>query len=1286
MDYKKYPLSISIVYPFVKKNSKIFYFLGNVPIDVLNAAKTGYMNKNNEMEWKPSEKRILKDFYGVNWHSILTGTEPSAELKANFNIYKYVRRAANALITGGEESLLFGDMSAFDSDVHVTSKKESEMSKLLFTSSEKIVYTNLSVYPEDTIYDVRIKAQLITRIPIYRQFLFYYIDDYGPYYTYQITINKIPYTIRWDEILKKYDLSIDGIGIDAYFEQNKQEIEISSYDKSILLESKSGHRINKIYIIDLFDIIKEKNIIDKYQFNLIYYGFIIKYWPQLTPEMFKLAMSNPDAIYTAHPMLSYNFDDLYKSQTVEQSVFNMVHSYVNNNTEVTITNISIIVNPKALKLNVNIRNVFDKLVLNSKVNGMFMNILYGIRKQYFIHKRHASILNQNFIINTHKNTIAICIEENEQQIILTISRSGAYEVSTQWREEDNINFTNIIKILSIHVNPVIESINNLGIYAFPNGGQLYPLSKDIIFNLLTLSVYFNFSFSTYEFNSLKNYFKKYEYLNIIKVYGLQISRIFTFVFYRGIVNNNIVYDSYDWLYGENMQNGRRIRIIHRSDKLQIEMNNLQSMDEYKTIKKYLFALIDEFIKVNKLKSNKKIETNLKTIRKLHDLDPELFNITKYDSNATTYSVLCQSQRQPKIYEEEDLKFFTKEKLSKIVKYWNFTYNRPAYYLCEGKYQYINFIVNKHPKNYCMPCCKKLKDIPETEVAKINKLCLENKTYKLEAVDSQYVLSFGKKLVIGRKSYIPNSLKYLLPNHFIVGVKQSESNNTNIGFIESVKYVLGDIINDLAIFAKEMEQFYTLANGKAKIFKSSDELSSELLANFKLKNNMLLTNVDMTLWKHIISDLIRYKYNIEILEIVYKEDKLFLQAYESLEETKVEKIILLFSDVENGTNPIIGNEKVFSSSLCKFLFAEKTKKLTLNFIIEYTKNKGKRIDKFLINMKNLCYAVIINGIYLPIIPSYCSSNTDLHFDIRPEATFSRNEICDLIKDLKITINVTQILTNKKDIGFISSDGLVFYHRPEDPDLSNSLLSVAYKNAKLFIPYDLRNIDSAILKRNVVTNLSHSGLLKKVENNYYNLFLSEFIHEIQKEKNMAMRDELKRLLMNIDFLDSKSIEALNNKLSQLLSKFPIDLLIIYDYIENAYFNASDTKTLASFIDVSVFEFDYQLFYDLKNITDKNVLIKKLKEIMNNKYILGEIKDIPQYYNIFTSCSNESNQFFCKDNKIIVPKDKIDDFFDILSDDIMNRSKTYILMSASSGIFNYFDFIRRPHEFIEITENKL
>lgn len=69
--------------------------------------------------------------------------------------------------------------------------------------------------------------------------------------------------------------------------------------------------------------------------------------------------------------------------------------------------------------------------------------------------------------------------------------------------------------------------------------------------------------------------------------------------------------------------------------------------------------------------------------------------------------------------EEEARGLASKKKGGLVKFWNFTEGRPAFYHCPSKrFPHLSFRVGEHPLGYCLPCCKK------TRAQAISRLCLQ----------------------------------------------------------------------------------------------------------------------------------------------------------------------------------------------------------------------------------------------------------------------------------------------------------------------------------------------------------------------------------------------------------------------------------------------------------------------------------------------------------------------------------------------------------------------------------
>ncbi|MEM3062325.1 MAG: hypothetical protein QW303_02080, partial [Nitrososphaerota archaeon] len=139
-------------------------------------------------------------------------------------------------------------------------------------------------------------------------------------------------------------------------------------------------------------------------------------------------------------------------------------------------------------------------------------------------------------------------------------------------------------------------------------------------------------------------------------------------------------------------------------------------------------------------------------------DPNLYQFKRFGSDLV-YSRICQKTHQPVPYTQDEYEKLDKETKNKAVKYWNFTTNRPLYYICpDQRYPYLQFITEKHPLNYCLPCCMKVKK-EKTKKDFIYNICMESHSYEGQ-IDStsRYIMNYGKQLEINRISYLPDILR------------------------------------------------------------------------------------------------------------------------------------------------------------------------------------------------------------------------------------------------------------------------------------------------------------------------------------------------------------------------------------------------------------------------------------------------------------------------------------------------------------------------------------------------
>jgi hypothetical protein len=494
------------------------------------------------------------------------------------------------------------DLEYFDNDNNETNE---EIDVKLFDTSEHNVlfdyalsinkqirapkYLPISIFPEDTVHDLRLKIFIATKIEFYRQHIFYYINNEGPAIPYQFNVDGVPIYVNYKDLYRK-DNTLCGIHIDNILDQRKEGIEIKAMDTFISLQITDGIRINAVYLIDLYTVLQPIDypqrpidnlpqiLKEKYQFSILYHGAIIKYWPQLTMEIANIALSNPKNM-NKYLSLAHNYKYISEQINILQTVANDAIDWSSktkiNKNDTSVTGTTIKIFPKSARTRCLIRNVFDWIETNNQI--VLINAKFDIesallsesgvelvsiheRQGEFISitgiKRYATSQDPKYIaitewfvnnkIETNTAVIAI-LRENPKEILtspfiyLTLYSTGQYNVAGEWLEDNKVHFDTIIKELCKAVKPLLEKINLMGVAAFPSGGEFNIINEnsDVVLGNITGSIFYPKYFSELMFKELKKKLKSLENASIIKFKNNQNPEIIVFAFLKGIISYNL---------------------------------------------------------------------------------------------------------------------------------------------------------------------------------------------------------------------------------------------------------------------------------------------------------------------------------------------------------------------------------------------------------------------------------------------------------------------------------------------------------------------------------------------------------------------------------------------------------------------------------------------------------------------------------------------------------------------------------------------------------------------------
>ena len=622
--YAGAPLCIAQVDPSTGHHVRAFYFLGETPKAVLEAAQRARPSRGDPRcpEWAAADGATLRGFYGGQWRALLTPEDPPPEEPLSLGLAQSTQgtfRSARLplFFTGGaEEGLEFGNLDELDT-IEATEGEQGpathtpgqENYRMVNHSAGVPIYTDIAVYPEDTIYDLRLKLCAASEVPLYRQHFFYYVNEEGPTVPYRFMLDGAPVLADWRSLILSSAQEravhqatvVAGITVDPRHEARRDGIRIEALDTFTLLSPAPGVQITRAYYIDLFTVIPPLSspgrpndglaaiLRDRYQFDLLYYGGLLRYWPQLSPDACSIALSAPGRLAASYPALDPDPAVLHARFAAERTIANRALSWrptaaKGARQETAVTAATVRITPNAVRMRVAVRNIFDWIPTGlavAAVRARFdidANLLpvsgvaaagpearQGGMIPIIGTKRHATSFNPrasptiNWFVGRlpHRDSVTFALaregpsdEEFSQtgagrQIpyaYLTVFADGRTEAMADWREDDRVGFEAITAEIATVVGPTISAINDMGAAAFPIGGVLTPPGRPgtaspalIALGAITVSAFWPHALTAAAFRELKSRFRIYEKAGIVGIRGLQQAGAYTFTFRKGVV-------------------------------------------------------------------------------------------------------------------------------------------------------------------------------------------------------------------------------------------------------------------------------------------------------------------------------------------------------------------------------------------------------------------------------------------------------------------------------------------------------------------------------------------------------------------------------------------------------------------------------------------------------------------------------------------------------------------------------------------------------------------------------
>jgi len=1216
---------------------------------------------------------------------------------------------------------------------------------------EKTYIWDINLFPDDKISEVKLKINKILEIPIFRQHLWYMKSGYAVPLKYQLyEMENITHVVDFynsviqmkDKMDKVYDMPIDMV-----LYQNKEVLKIEAYDNFEILGNLLGvTNLIELHLVDLETFIQPyrsemiKTLLDdKYQMQILYYGFIIKYWPMMDLASF-IEYVETGSLKNSYPELDppkENLAYLEKMDSIQQDLVNsfvlnknrikrIEQIFINALTETTLK----VTSPWKNKI-INLRLLFDLFPLNSVVDAIRLYDVYQGQHIFidkFIDRRSyekliPGVLYFRIVIN----------RSTGQKLNMFLYPNGAYAIKAAWGEDQALEFDDVHEIVYDKVVPLLREINSLAGKIMYHGSkiQLPIISKENVkFIDISISSFWKKTLATKEFDILKSWLKKFVDAHILIEKEIDKNTII-YYFKKGMyefdprrIEKTISVDNYySYLTNSDIRQKwitlfetvRIFKVTHRFNDIKFEISGIKE-DEYLHYSRYLVLLMHMFMVSRPVESSEVTKEDMdrkhkKPLSNLKEQDPHLYNFKKIYNADIVYSKLCQKPFQPILLAQNQYDILPHTEKKNITKYWNFTTSTDAYYQCPNPaYPNLRFLTGKHPKNYCIPCCKITapSNGPNNKQKQIYSECIKNhiwdpKTQVSNQGSSRYIMSYGKTIEPGRLSFLPEqSLEALLfdnETNFIINTKYylfGIDQNLDLGYFNILIHALKfptykEFIEYLRILFKKYSNFENLLGGQViEYWQSADDMLDDLTSLVGKK--LLKKHINFKKYNELFIDIaekILKIFNWNPIYLIHKDAYFKIHLIERR----------LFKVGEPAVNQVIEMVKKVKPTQTDSSYNQIYDYFTLDVLNKFLQSplmKGKYIiDKIYSNKDNLCYGVKLKPLgFIPLHLSYFKKSDFLDFsaDWFRQDLPSMSNLIGFTKEwndwvykesfkwgsIKIDVSIKRPMKERieplypileqekllispkgKCIGFISQS-LNFYILATN-NIPSGIL-------KIQINYEPQKINTLLQNVNFTNSVDgrksgiNSALYKKYK---YHLIILYFINEFNKQKNEKIRHKLKQTILK-GF--TKDIQT---SLMEIIPDGSAnDIETLKSQILESQLSGEKKAILIDKINNSYYEFDITTLDKLKKLPQNQVKMFLAKIAKTFTTTVKTDYDMPNILSVSKS-------------KLYMQSGELDKYLEILSSQFKNPFMEKYLFSPifQDVLIDYFKFTRREGENIEI-----
>lgn len=1287
------PFIVSVYDPIDRVIEKDYICLGNVPSNIISELKKS----------KPNIA-IIKNYFKRDW----------SYLEQFFSSKKGKK--------GGEEEFIFTD-----EDLGIDTKiEEEETPQIDFKITEELPQEETTYqkgpnieyrtfpqfFPDDNFIDVKEKITLLSGIPMYNQFLFWGYRGLENH-TYNITVDGANWCFNHqqpkDATLDLYDLKVDK---NIYM--NRNSLGFLAQDNFMLINS-SFPTVYRVFVVDANMYLNriQKNaqeiLNDTYLFELLYFGVIKKYFPIYQPDILRKAlMGKTQDIQEIYPEIAPTIPDLTKKYKLEQEILSDIYDISGSKEDEGISKeISVSVNQAILGVintfgnnsNVNLRNMFDVFEATSDFPYIGVTVSH-MGGEYLLQKTYGSLDIENIDFygfpKEFDNYLKIYTKE---KMLFGIDETGDILIHKKWFEEDFVGFNDILEEAEKVINPLIKYLNQKKEYFIDGSlGEIVKIDKkSLIFDSVSSSIVWKRLISKEAFQFLRDQLNKWENAGMIKKKSLQVPDSISFRITKGINKypynqlNKVfsIADEYVYLTNPNayqklwnqFYGGKSATIYHRNISVKFESNNMENL-EFQLFYYFCRALC---VQVSEIKTQKYTKRKENQLKKLFEIDPDLYDLKKTASNKL-YSVIVQKKYRPNILTAEEYEALSAEDKKRVYKYWNFTNQKPAFYICPNKkIPYLNFTPDIHPEGYCFPRCTTSRPQGSKNLLVYNTCMREHKIVTEKKDKIKHIVKYGKELAPGRFSFLPKRISQIIvdPNAVIVGVDYRPSS-----LINSLKTMFPetDILSEIILAVEKNPDIW--ADSLASLFFSSSEDFIMAIDKYIVKNLQSY----LYPWDDIFVDMIGPVFGKKVIIFNDDLDEEINLLYPTGAINLLPENTIIMMKIEN-FHPIMIKEKnsisyqISQKSLDSIRYFYEQNYITeeIERIPRLNKFKASEIDKYVI-FENMCIGLLLkNHVYLEIEEIEFSKevkNKMVPDELKREKLASFDKLEKVLNSL--TIDFSVLVKSGKIIGARYGNGLIALckdtDKPRNLDLNESTI--------LYEPY---KINKKILTEGYEIYEDKSAAEAIYYNYLYQILKNTFLISYnQNEYGKKIRKKVLELTKKSLKSKSSVLEGFNNQISELMG--PEDVDTIMEKYNRLVLNSITLSLFEDFLNKSFFNFDREKIRDLRKDANIKQKVKKALEkhvqITDSKRLNFKIDEIP---NILYPCIGRTNlnknkaDLFCSGTKLKIPKDKFEAFVDILVSDIQNEL-TYqkmVLTISQNNIIDYFNFQKHPFERIFIEE---